>query len=175
VAGLGGGGQRDEQEIGAGCEFDRVRDEGPPGSSLGLRGAARIGDIHVEAGKAARDLEADAPEPEDACAHAMDPPLQRIETFRLPVAAADPALAADHAPGGREHHRDTEVRHIARQHVRRVGDAQRALAGCGKVHRIVADAVDGDDLELRQGLDHGPAGAQFAARGDPADVGAMLG
>ncbi len=69
---------------------------------------------------------------------------------------------------------DGQVRHVVRQHVRRVGDADAAAARQVEVDLVVADAVDRHDLEVRQPGQQRGRDAVMAARHHGLDLGGVL-
>ena len=93
----------------------------------------------------------------------------------FPASGAHEAVAQGEAPRCGEHQPDCDIGHVVREHVRRGGHANAAAAAQGEIHRIRAHAVDGDDLQRRQGFDQGGTGALGATRGDAADAGPLLG
>ena len=119
--------------------------------------------------------EADAAKAEDTNAFAVHAGLQWIKALPRPVAALHPTLAADHAACLCKQHGDAEIGDVLGEHIWRVCDADVAFARRCKVHRVEADAVDRDDLQLRQCLDHGAVGSKLAARGKATDAGAVRG
>ncbi len=138
-----------------------------------LLGAAVVGDLHAEDLGLAGDVLADAPEAEDAELAAADRVGQGHGLFQ-PLAGPHVAVAgADLARGG-EQQGDRHVGHVVVQHLGGVGHDDTALGGVRQVDGVDADAVAGDDLQIRQGIHHGGAGAQVAAGGDGAHLPADL-
>ena len=85
---------------------------------------------------------------------------------------ASPAITLAHVS---EDQREGEIRHVFGQDVGRIGDPHAPRARPFEIDRVDADAVAGDNLELRAAIDQRAGGAEFAAGGDGAHVWPSLG
>ena len=166
--------QSHKEEVGPLGECHRVGDELPL-AGIGFGRDIAVGDVQVESHQALGDLETDPAEPEHPRPLAPNPALQLVQALVRPRPAARPRLCADHATRLREHHRHPQVGHIAGQHVWSVGDADPAGPAGVQVDRVIAHAVDRDDLQVRAGRDQGSVGTKLAPGGDPADLRPDLG
>ncbi len=161
VAGVGTGRSRHHQEIAFPRQVDQIGQEAIRRLQFGAVG---IENLHAEALGAGGDGAADAAQAQNAQLLAADLAGDR-EFRRGPASGADKAVGGGKAARGHDHQPDGEVGDIVGQHVGRVGNGN--AAGQGPVHRhqVVADAVDGDDLQPGHAVDQG-CGRAVQAAGD---------
>lgn len=126
----------------------------------------RIGREHprAETAQATGDTLADASEADDADRRSAE----LASAAHAPVARAHPAVAVGDEPQCREHEADGVVGHGIRIRTRGVGHGDAASQRRIEIDGLGADAVAGDDLEVRRGgeviVGHG-AGARDPALG----------
>ena len=74
---------------------------------------------------------------------------QRKGTLR-PRSCMQETIRSDQTPARHQHQRTRRIRHVFREHVRRVRHANAMRAAPIDWHTIIADAKHADDLQLRQ-------------------------
>ncbi len=141
---------------------------------VGLRPRSVPDHVHPERLRPIRDGAADAAEADHAERLAADAAAERQRPFQ-PRARAHEAVGEHDLARGGEHHADGEVGTLVGEDARRVGHGDVALARCGKIDGVDADAEAGDDLELRERLDQRPGRPAVRLGGDAADAAFELG
>jgi hypothetical protein len=77
--------------------------------------------------------------------------------------------------GGGKKQAERDIGDVLGQHIRRVGHPDAALTRIGQIDRVRADAVAGDDLQVRQAAHQFGGCAEFTARRNGADRIAEIG
>jgi hypothetical protein len=128
-----------------------------------------VGDGHAEAPRAAGDCLADSAEADDTQSLAADLSPQRGAAMR-PMSAADEVVARGDTAGHRQQQCERHIGDIVGQNIGRSSDADATSPSAVQVDGVGADAIDGDDLQRRQGIDEFVGGSVPAARNKGSDV-----
>ena len=130
------------------------------------------GGPHAEHFGPARDLLADAPEPDDAQQFALDVVAEQRAGFAArPRARADVFDMSQQVAGEHEDGRQGEVCDGFAEHPGRVADGDASAGGFDDVGVVVADTDPGEHAEVRRGVKEGSVGFEHVADEDALGVG----